>query len=380
MKNQLFPKEFMNSYLEHYTFKIGQSSSTIYLIILLGFILTLGLTPFIYVDIITHTNGLVDTKDNRYEIISPISGQIVNHSIIENSLVKSGEQILKIDDSNLRIELDQLNLRTNEIDLIISDLKKLIEGNQGDIKSNHVQIDYSHFKAKLNQLNLEKQSFERIYLRQKILYEQGIIAKSEFDQDHTNYYRTLVEIKLFKKQAISNWHEELNQLTVEFKKIQLRKIQIENELKRYILLAPSSGEFQNVVSISNGQYLHLGQKLATLTPDTTLVAICWVPPQKIGLLNTGMKGSFTVDAFHFNEWGFIEGVINKISSDAYLINNQPFFKIECELNKNYMQLNNGFIGNLKKGMTIKGHFIVANRSLYQLFYDKAENWLNPTRI
>ena len=34
-------------------------------------------------------------------------------------------------------------------------------------------------------------------------------------------------------------------------------------------------------------------------------------------------------------------------------------------------------GKLKKGMTLQAYFNVARRSLYQLLYDKIDNWLNP---
>jgi hypothetical protein len=32
---------------------------------------------------------------------------------------------------------------------------------------------------------------------------------------------------------------------------------------------------------------------------------------------------------------------------------------------------------LTKGLTLQAEFIVARRSLYQLIYDKADDWLNP---
>jgi HlyD family secretion protein len=40
---------------------------------------------------------------------------------------------------------------------------------------------------------------------------------------------------------------------------------------------------------------------------------------------------------------------------------------------------NGVKGNLKKGMTFQARFILTKRSLFQLLYDKADDWMNPAR-
>ncbi|MEJ5265646.1 MAG: HlyD family secretion protein, partial [Bacteroidales bacterium] len=42
-------------------------------------------------------------------------------------------------------------------------------------------------------------------------------------------------------------------------------------------------------------------------------------------------------------------------------------------------LKNGIKGYLKKEMTVKARFIVTNRSLFQILYQKTDKWLNPTQ-
>jgi membrane fusion protein, peptide pheromone/bacteriocin exporter len=53
------------------------------------------------------------------------------------------------------------------------------------------------------------------------------------------------------------------------------------------------------------------------------------------------------------------------------------FKIKCRLLSDHLSLRNGYRGRLKKGMTVQARFIIAKRSLWQLLYDKADNWVNP---
>jgi HlyD family secretion protein len=35
---------------------------------------------------------------------------------------------------------------------------------------------------------------------------------------------------------------------------------------------------------------------------------------------------------------------------------------------------------IKKGMTVQVRFLVTRRTLFQLLFDKADDWLNPNRI
>jgi hypothetical protein len=36
-------------------------------------------------------------------------------------------------------------------------------------------------------------------------------------------------------------------------------------------------------------------------------------------------------------------------------------------------------GNLKKGMTVSAHFKLARRSLFDLLYQKMDDWVNPSQ-
>lgn len=56
----------------------------------------------------------------------------------------------------------------------------------------------------------------------------------------------------------------------------------------------------------------------------------------------------------------------------------PLFRVRCSLDQTYLELQNGFRGDIKKGMTFQARFIVSRRSLFQLLYDKVDDWLNPT--
>ncbi len=128
-----------------------------------------------------------------------------------------------------------------------------------------------------------------------------------------------------------------------------------------------------------GSYVQQGEQLAVLSADSNLIPGCDATPGDIGLITKDMKVRFQVDAFNYNEWGMIEGVVLDVADDFVLIQNQPMFKIRCKLNTTELQLKNGYKGKLKKGMSVRGVFVVARRSLLQLLYDNLDDWLNPVR-
>lgn len=42
-----------------------------------------------------------------------------------------------------------------------------------------------------------------------------------------------------------------------------------------------------------------------------------------------------------------------------------------------ISLKNGYTGKLKKGMTLRGVFVVVKRSIFQLLFDSVDDWVNP---
>jgi HlyD family secretion protein len=97
----------------------------------------------------------------------------------------------------------------------------------------------------------------------------------------------------------------------------------------------------------------------------------------MGLLKKGMKVTYQIDALNYNDWGFAYGEISEIANDFEVIDKQSVFRVKCRLDTRALKLKNGYTTTLKKGMTLRARFIVTERSLYQLLYDKVDDWLNP---
>ncbi len=102
-----------------------------------------------------------------------------------------------------------------------------------------------------------------------------------------------------------------------------------------------------------------------------------VSPNDIGLIQKNQKVKFQIDAFNYNQWGLLEGKVIEIDNNITIQENQAFFKVRCLLNTKEMKLKSGYKTKVSKGMTLTTRYIIARRSLFDLLFDKVDDWLNP---
>jgi len=378
MAKQLFPKAFISASIEHYTFRIRNRSRAIYLTVLLGLCGVIAITPLTSIEMTTTALGSVSTSGANFILQSPVSAPLVSYHLSEGQQVHQGDTLVTLDTHIFDQEIVQIAHRMTELDTYIADVELLITDVNTDILSTTTYLlSQQQYQSGLERLTVKHRSASKTYKRQQRLYRQEVIPAVELEKDREVLDLAKAEVVFFSKQALNTWKQEILGFEQEYKQLLLKKEQLENELLKHVLIAPSTGTLQQVVSLSAGQQVQVGMKLGEVSVDTTLLAICWIPPRDIGLIQEQMIATFRIDAFNVNDWGFIYGRVTSISSDAYMIDNQPYFKVECLLEKDYLTLKNGFVGKLKKGMTLQANFKVATRTLYQLLYDKMEDWLNP---
>lgn len=129
-----------------------------------------------------------------------------------------------------------------------------------------------------------------------------------------------------------------------------------------------------------GNFVSPSQTIAYVSANDNLLVECYVSPTDIGYISINQDIKFQLDAFNYNQWGMATGVVQEISEDISTINNKPVFKVRCLLHNKYLSLNTGYKGYLKKGMTLTGRFYLTNRTLWQLLFDKINDWVNPKLV
>jgi hypothetical protein len=144
-----------------------------------------------------------------------------------------------------------------------------------------------------------------------------------------------------------------------------------------VITAPISGTITAYTGIREGNFIVPNQQIARISPDSDLLVECYISPANIGLISQEMDVGFQFHTFNYNQWGIGSGKVTEVSGNVMNINDNPCFKVRCSLDQGYLSLKNGYKGYLKKGMTLTGRFMITRRSLFQLLYDKTDDWLNP---
>jgi len=54
--------------------------------------------------------------------------------------------------------------------------------------------------------------------------------------------------------------------------------------------------------------------------------------------------------------------------------------VRSELSSTEMKLKSGYKTHVSKGMTLTTRYIISRRSLFDLLFDKVDDWLNPKQL
>lgn len=377
MANQLFPVEFLENSVEAYIPQLTLRTRLLYTSCLLILGVASIALPFIYVDISIQSAGIIRTVSEKTEIKPLFSGHIHSWNIKENQRVHRGQTLLVLAtaqlDSKLKINLFQ----QREQRRFLSDLNALTEKHIEKLQTPLYKQQWYEFQSQLITLQTENTLLRREYETDQQLYADRVIARQEFERKENAYRRKETEIQALTERQLANWEMAKKDHYLALINLEGEEKQVLAEKKLYTLYAPVAGTIQQVIGKYPNGYIQAGEVVGEISPDSSLLAECYITPRDIGFIKKSMSVQFQIETFNYNEWGLIPGKVIDIGDDFILIDKHPTYVVKCTLQKHSLKLANGYIGQLKKGMTLQGRFTIARRSLYQLLYDKVDDWINP---
>jgi len=370
-----------------YKFKISTKSKLIYSTTLLCLLTGIVSLPFVFIKISVKSEGVIQSVNERTELFAPVGGRLLEVKMEDNATVKTGQTLLVIDAALANRESILITEKTKSLQAFICDLKKIIFCIKKDSKADSLiklttgqySAGWQQYQQEINKAQIDKNQAETVYKRYEILFRKNVITIAEFEKYKFDFDQAQASLKLIKKKYAAQWQADLTQYYNDLRQVSGEMNSVSENQKQYIIKAPINGSLQNLGGLKPGGFVFANQKIAEISPNDKLIAFCYIKPKDIGLIHKGQKAQFQVDAFNYNQWGVISGHVTDISDDIMISSNtnQPFFKVKCVLDKNFLKLKNGYQGNIKKGMGIVAHFTVTERSIYELLYDKVDDWINP---
>lgn len=376
----IFPKEIIDNTYEVHEFTHKVRSKIIYNIALFGLLGALLATPFIHLDIYNTSTGILKSAKERHTIISLYGGPIERILVKDNQTVQKNDTLLILNATLLSEKDSLLHQKLDETELFIHDLEYLITHKNvklDSLKHFKYQKELGQYRQRVSHLNTQVKKTQTDFDRQSLLYSKDVIPKVAFEDSQYQLDLAKGEMAQFRKEQIQYWQATLTQMRQTQNELLSQIKQTETEIDRYIITSPIEGTVHNLLGLDIGSNIIAGNQICHISPDSELIAECYVSPADIGLIKMNNPVKFQITAYDYNQWGMAEGQVIDIGKDLLMIENMPSFKVLCQLNEDALYLKNGTKGTLKKGMTLRARFFVANRSVFQLLYDTVDDWFNP---
>ena len=383
MQRELYPFEQVEDSLERHLGENSRRSQAIYLAVVAVVIVALALLPVVRVGVSVQSRGIVRPVTEKHEVKAQASGFAELLRVEEGARVEKGEELVTLRAVELGERLALLAVRIDQTRRDIHDLELLARSREPDelsparFRTPRYRQELAQFADELGETAVRVEQARRDAERARALATRSLIPAAEAEDNEFQLSQLLSEQSVRRERYRSGWQSSLTTARMELNQMLSERGVMEEEKALYRVTSPVTGTVEQLASISPGSFVQAGENLAVISPLSDLVAEVYVTPRDIGLLQPGNPVRILVDAFNYNDWGFITGRVSEISDDFILMDDQPVFRVGVALDRTELQLKNGFRGKLKKGMTLQARFMVTERTLFQLLRDDINDWLNP---
>jgi multidrug resistance efflux pump len=366
--------------LENLIYKNKTKSISIYLVLVLAIIVFLFLLPVIKLDISSQSRGSIRSNTDNVPLMSLVSGKVTYVNLKNNRLVQKGDTLVQLTLESLHTDQATNQSLTSDLRSRISDLSQATAGNGNALNTPEIQQEWQTYSSKKREQESKIDQTQMSYNRNKGLFDKGIIARAEFEKYSFDYTFAQQELSSLVKSQRSSWQNQKRELENQLKNLNgtLQKLAIDSE--NYVITAPLSGTIESFSGIQVGSFLNASQPIANLSATDQLIVESTVSPNDIGLIHKNQKVKFQIDAFNYNQWGLLEGKVIDIDHNITIQGEQAFFKVRCSLNSTVMKLKSGYTNKVSKGMTLTSRYVLTRRSLFDLLFDKMDDWLNPKKV
>ncbi|PWN64189.1 HlyD family secretion protein [Chryseobacterium viscerum] len=352
----------------------------IYQGILLLIIVFLVSLPLIHIPISSSSKGLIRSMEENSQLSAVINGRIIKTQLIKNNQsIKKGDTLLVVTAEQLDTQKQLQDNQSMDYGAQLQDLIKLTQGQFSGLETGQYQKELSAMREKMGQVQTDLSLAEKDLERSTILYKKAVITKAEFEKSHYKHQGLVNQLAGIREAQTAQWQAQKREAERQLRSAASEIKRINQEQKNYIITAPISGRLVNFSGIQKGNFLVQGEKIGEISPDQSLVAECMVSPKDIGYISVGQKVKLQIDTYNYNQWGLLGAEVMEVDPNIK-INQQTgeaLFRVICTMDSNYLQLKNGYKAQIGKGLTLNARFHINNRTLWQLLFDKIDDWFNP---
>ena len=223
--------------------------------------------------------------------ISPIEGGIVDAILIEEgSQVKKGDEILRLSNDNL-----DLQILNSEAEL--AEKENILRNTQIQMEQDRLNVKQSKAEYQLNVKRLK-----RTYEQQKTLYEEKLIAKEEYLKAKEDYDLAAeklqiildkeVQDSLFRSTQVERMRESLENMQINMRMIRKRKDNL-------TIKAPIDGQL-GILDAVLGENIGAGTKIGQISDMSSYKIEAQIDEHYIDRVTPGLAATFERQNATFN--------------------------------------------------------------------------------
>ena len=374
---------------------------------------------FARVDETVQSFGKLEPRGTTIDVKVPVGGVIKKILVKEGEIVDEDQILLQLDTTAAESKLKSLRLVKSQIkaDILLSkmqlggqvnieelnDNQKLrleslkkeydsrIEASKNDIK----QAEFSRDSALENLKSIESTLTVREEILENLrpLQEIGGISKVKFLKEEVEVLQLrgrLASAKAELSKAQENLLQTRNRLdnTVAATNIDFstkieentkQLAQLENQINEALLTlsyqelqSPVNGIVFDLQPAVPGYVVNSNLPILKIVPSDDLVARVFISNRDIAFIKKGQRAKIRVDAYPYNEFGELSGVIDSIGSDV-LEPNQEYdfyrFPVTIKLDKPFILRKKTKLP-LITGMSLSANMVLRSRPVISLFTEK----------
>lgn len=343
----------------------------------------LVLLPVVRVGVSVQADGIIRPATEKHEVVAGVAGYVDRVRGVEFARVKAGDELFSLVAEPIDARRSLIESQLMEIEEALADLVALtggdggVPGVAGPPRTSRYQAEHRLFAREMTELEVRRSQAGRELERASGLVALGMAPRAEAEERAHAVQRLEEERLTLAERYHGGWQAQAERLRAERRQLLERLSLLAADSAHHVIRAPVDGTIEEMASVSAGSFVQGGQRLAVISPATEMVAEVYLTPRDIGLLDPGAPVRLLIDAFPYADWGHLSGRVIDVPDDFLVMNDRVVFRTVVALDATELALPNGFRREVRKGMTLRARFMVAERSLWQLLRDDINDWVNP---
>lgn len=266
-----------------------------------------------------NTNGKVEAE-KVFEIHSPLAGPAQRILVREGDMIKTGQPILTLADSELRSELDsaKAELAAAEVDL------RNVERGPPLEESNQARVEVARHR-------MEVENARKTVETNEWLLQRNAIARFEVEESRRALARAqqALDGAVSREENLKKRFDQTDQLRARTRvtAAQARIRYLDNRIAQAVIRAPASGILYQF-DLKDGSYLNVGDLIGIMADLKRLRVRAFVDEPELGRVKAGAEVVVRWDALSGESW---QGTVSHIPSQVVARGNRSVAEVLCAI-------------------------------------------------